>query len=226
MGRKNAHLDNPLQYLRTILGKKQQDFADLIGIGKSELAKREISAKGFEVMPPHLHKKLARELGVTVVGGLTQKPGPGYYRQPVGFGGVPFTKEYYEEHCRDRVRKVLFPPKDVIKALTIIAEVTTRMRREDQFADTLKILAQTFCASIRFKNEISNKVKDLIAGGKEEDQVAAYWLCQVLEDHDLKSKIPTLPTVLDHDKKVVKKMKEKFPGGIIYVKGEPEKPEG
>ena len=210
MGRRNKHLHNPLQKIRAVLGLTQQDFADLLDVAKNELARREISYRGYEDIPDDWHVKLLRVLGVTVSVNKTKKPGDqDYYGEPVGMAGVPFTREYHKAYSQESIPFVKHPAIDVLKAMAVVGELSARRKREDQFADALKFAIRTFCGSTRFKWELTRKVEQLIKGAKEEDRMAADWLCDVLENEKLRKKLPVLPAKLEYMRKVFTKMKKK-----------------
>ena len=222
MGRRNQHLDNPLQYLRNVLGLNQQDFADLLKVDKNELARREISYRGYEVLPDDWHWKLSRFLGVMVLVNRNKKPGePGYYREPVGWAGVPFTREYYDARYAEFGSFVKHPTADVLKALTIVGELAVRLKREDQFAEAFKLATKTLCASTRFKLELTRKAEQLVKAAKKEDRVAAKWLCDVLDDEKLHRRIPTLPTEVEYMRNVVAQLKKMCPKSRFFI-GEKE----
>jgi transcriptional regulator with XRE-family HTH domain len=218
MGKRNIHDDNPLQYIRLRTGLGQHAFADALGMSRSNLGKLESSQSGFERLSKDLFRKLAREFGAFIITDFRKQPGePGYYRTPTGLGGVPYTAEYAQDHMRNRLKLVSHAPAEVVKALDVVGKIAVQMKRESQFADSLAVAIKGLCMSPRLKIAVVAEIKKLIA---DKEFTAASWLCNVIEDDELRKKIPVLPSMLEHQQKFVAKLKEKFPGAGIIVNGE------
>lgn len=202
MGKHNIHAKHPLQFIRLKAGLKQQAFADLLGISLSTLTKRESSRPGFKGLTPDLHRKLARELGAFVLVNVLKEPGePGYFHGlPTGLGGVPYTREYAQAHMRGRIRLVKHSPDDVVEALTAVGRLCVMFKRETQFAKGLAVCIKGLCVAPQFKNAVIREIKKLITQKKF---AAADWLCELVEDNDLRRQIPNLPGDLEHQFRLI-----------------------
>jgi len=200
MGRPSQNKDHPLQYIRVTATMTQAEFAEVLGISKSEISKRETRAPGFEGIPSSLLKKVAHEFGAVI------DPRPG--RKPTAWGGEPLTKEYITKHRQQRLglRLVKYPPADVVKALGIAAEACVKLRREELFAHALEQAVKNLCVSVQLKHEIRNQIKKVIGLKQPDDLTALVWLAGAIEDRDLTKDLPTLPTIVAHQKQVEKQL--------------------
>jgi hypothetical protein len=134
----------------------------------------------------------------------------------MGFGSQPFTRDYWEEHRRERLVLVKHSPADVLKAVTVVAQLCTTLKREVQFADALASGLKALCNSERFKIALAAEIKKLLSAG---EPTAASWLCTLLDDDELRRQIPKLPSILAHQLKIAAKMK-KIPGvRQVFVNG-------
>lgn len=210
--------EHPLQFIRVTCGLTQAEFAAELDISVSNLSKRETFYLGFEDIPDELRRRVFRQFGAVILTDDRKKPGqPGHFLKVTGFNRQPFTKDYWEEHRRERLVLVKYPPADVLKAVDIVAQLCTALKREVQFADALVSGLKGLCNSDRFKIGLAGEIKKLL----KTEPTAAAWLCTLLDDDELRRQIPDLPSMLAHQMKVAEKAK-KIPGvREVFVNGKP-----
>lgn len=200
MGRPSENKDHPLQYIRDMAGMTQDEFAAILGVSKSVLSKRETRAEGYKTIPISLIKKVAQEFGAVIIPELGKKPW--------ALGRKPLTKEYIAEHRQERrhgLRLTQYPPPDVVRALSLVAEACVKLQREELFAHALEQAVKNLCVSVQLRHEIRNRLKKAIGLKQAEDLTALVWLAVAIEESELIKDLPTLPSLVSFQKQIEEK---------------------
>lgn len=186
MARPSENKDNPLQCVRLAVGMTQQEFADALGVSKSEISKRETSTPGYATLPSSLLRRLIREFAVVIGSGANPKPR--------GINGETFDKKYADDYRRQWAdpRPVKCPPRDLLKALELVAAASEKLKQEESLAHAMEQAVKVLCLSPRLGHEIASQLKQFIKVKNPDDLTAVHWLAGVIKKPEMVQDLPAI----------------------------------